>query len=115
MKMNCSNARLHFKLFLIFIYWIVLSPYLFLNLHAQIAFNHVDERVLAAGVEHPLPDATTVPRHGIYEDCNGKAQNTINYSDLQTFFVSRFPKLKCPPPSEDVWCWRPPEENICVK
>lgn len=49
--------------------------YLFLNLDVETVFRHVDQRVFAAGVQHPLPDATLVPRHRINEDCKRNADN----------------------------------------
>lgn len=44
-------------------------PYLFLNVNPEITFHHVDQVVFAAGIQHPLSDATLVPGHRINEDC----------------------------------------------
>lgn len=42
--------------------------YFFLNLNLEIVFRHVDQGIFAAGIQHPLFDATLVPWHRINED-----------------------------------------------
>lgn len=50
----------------------MIVSYLLLNLNLQIIFHHVNHGIFAAGIQHPLPDATRVPRHGINEDCKAE-------------------------------------------
>lgn len=47
----------------------VINLQLFLNLNLKIIFHHVNQRIFAAGIQHPLSDATLVPGHRINEDC----------------------------------------------
>lgn len=47
----------------------VIDLQLFLNLNLEIFFHHADEGVFAAGIHHPVSDATSVPGHRINEDC----------------------------------------------
>ena len=43
--------------------------YLLLDLHLHLVLHHVHQGVLAAGVQHPLPDGTRVQGHGVDEHC----------------------------------------------
>lgn len=45
------------------------ASHLLLDLDLELAFQNLHQIVLAAGIEHPVPDAALVPGHGINEDC----------------------------------------------
>merc|ERR1712002_308995 len=47
----------------------IINLQLFLNRNLEFIFHHVDQGIFAAGVQHPLSDATLVPGHRINEDC----------------------------------------------
>lgn len=47
----------------------IINLQLSLNLNLEIVFHHVNQGIFAAGIQHPLSDATIVPGHRINEDC----------------------------------------------
>lgn len=54
------------------------SRYLFLNIDLQVVFYHVHQGIFAAGIQHPLSDATLVPGHRIDEDCREKSKERMS-------------------------------------